>query len=69
MSLHDVVIHLLRKGLPTSEPERDELIAQVEDDRQGASTPEERVALKVTQELEARAARKAQLEAQLAELG
>lgn len=33
MSLHDVVLHLLHKGLPTSETERDELIARVEDDR------------------------------------
>ena len=33
MSLHDVVIRLLQNGFPKSETERDDLIAQVEDDR------------------------------------
>ena len=33
MSLHDVVIELLHGGFPKSETRRDELIAQVEDDR------------------------------------
>ena len=62
MSLHDVVIHLLRKGLPTSETERDELIASV---LESATTPEEQAA----KAAEEKAARKAELEAQLAELG